>query len=81
MDSPRLQLIKNTFRLFEEEGIEAATEGLLSISHPDCEYRPFSATGRVLRGPEETRAFFRDSAGPGHRFGCARSASRRRATR
>jgi ketosteroid isomerase-like protein len=58
MDSPQLQLIKNAFRVFEEEGMEAGVEGLLSISHPECEYRPYSATGKVLRGAEETRAFF-----------------------
>jgi hypothetical protein len=65
MDSPPLQLIKNAFRLFEEEGVEAGVEGLLSISHPHCEYRPFSATGRVLRGPDETRTFFLDDGGSG----------------
>jgi ketosteroid isomerase-like protein len=63
MDSPRLQLIKNAFRLFEEESVEAGVEGLLSISHPHCEYRPYSATGRILRGPEETRAFFLQGGG------------------
>ena len=63
MDSPRLQMIKHAFRLFEEEGVEAGVESLLSISHPHCEYRPFSA-GRVLRGPEETRAFFLRNGSP-----------------
>lgn len=58
MDSPRLQLVKDAFRLFCEEGVEAGVEGLLSISHPQCEFRPYVATGRVLRGTEETRAFF-----------------------
>ena len=63
MDSPRLELIRNAFRLFCDEGMEAGVEALLEISHPDCEYRPFSATGQVLRGPEETRAhFFRDGS-------------------
>ena len=51
-------MIKNAFRLFEEESVEAGVEGLLSISHPHFEYRPFSATGRVLHGPEEAREFF-----------------------
>ncbi len=64
MDSPRLQLIKNAFRLFCEEGMEAGVEALLSISHPDCEYRPYSATGQVLHGPEETRAFFFRNGSP-----------------
>ncbi len=63
MDSPRLQLIKNAFRLFEEEGMEAGVDGLLSISHPDCEYRPYAANGKVLRGTEETRAFFMENGG------------------
>ena len=63
MDSPSLQLIKNAFRLFEEEGMEAGVEGLLSISHPDCEYRPYAANGKVLRGTEETRAFFMENGG------------------
>jgi ketosteroid isomerase-like protein len=63
MDSPRLQLIKNAFRLFEEEGMEAGVEGLLSICHPHCEFRPYSATGQVLHSPEETRAFFLENGG------------------
>jgi ketosteroid isomerase-like protein len=65
VDSPRVQLVKHAFRLVEDEGLEAGIEWLLSISHPDCEFRPYSATGRVLRGTEEVRAFFSSGGAAG----------------
>jgi ketosteroid isomerase-like protein len=58
-DSPNMRTVKEAFRAFTEEGVEAGVESLLGHAHEDTEFRPYSAAGHVLRGPGEVRAFFR----------------------
>ena len=58
-DSPNLQVVKETFEVLGEGGLEAAIEHLLKHSHDDVEFAPYMGAGVVLRGPDEVRAFFR----------------------
>jgi ketosteroid isomerase-like protein len=58
-------LVKEAFRASEEEGLDAGLEALLSRAHESTEFRPYVAEGRVLRGPDEVRAFFREQAAAG----------------
>jgi len=64
-DSPKLKVVKESFRAFVEEGIEASMEALLRHSHEGTEFRPYSASGRVLRGAGELREFFNAQAADG----------------
>ena len=58
-DSPNVQVVKDTFAVLGESGLEAAIEHLLGHSHDDVEFAPYVGDGVVLRGPEEVRAFYR----------------------
>ena len=58
-DSPNVRVVKDTFEVLGEGGLEAAVEHLLRHSHDDVEIAPYLAEGRVLRGPDEVRAFYR----------------------
>jgi ketosteroid isomerase-like protein len=58
-DSPNVRLVKDTFDVLSESGLEAAIEHLLSHSHDDVEFAPYLGAGVVLRGPDEVRAFYR----------------------
>jgi ketosteroid isomerase-like protein len=58
-DSPNVQVVKETFEVLGEGGVEAAVEHLLRHSHDDVELAPYVGAGVVLRGPDEVRAFFR----------------------
>jgi ketosteroid isomerase-like protein len=58
-DSPNVRLVKDTFDVLSESGLEAAIEHLLSHSHDDVEFAPYLGAGLVLRGPDEVRAFYR----------------------
>jgi ketosteroid isomerase-like protein len=58
-DSPNLRVVKDAFEVLGVGGLEAAVEHLLSHSHPDVEFSPYVAAGKVLRGPDEVRAFYR----------------------
>ena len=58
-DSPNVRVVKDTFEVLEEGGLEAAIEHLLRHSHDDVEFAPYIGEGRVLRGPDEVRAFYR----------------------
>lgn len=59
-DSPNLQVVKETFEVLGEGGLEAAIEHLLNHSHDDVEFTPYVAAGVVLRGRDEVRAFYRE---------------------
>jgi ketosteroid isomerase-like protein len=59
-DSPNLRVVKDTFEVLGESGLEAAIEHLLKHSHDDVEFAPYVAAGVVLRGADEVRAFYRD---------------------
>jgi ketosteroid isomerase-like protein len=58
-DSPNVRIVKGAFEALDEVGLEAAVEHLLSHAHADVEVSPYAAAGRVLRGPDEVRAFYR----------------------
>jgi ketosteroid isomerase-like protein len=58
-DSPNVRIVKRVYATLREEGVEAAVERLLSQAHADFELRPYVGAGRVLRGAEEVREFFR----------------------
>jgi ketosteroid isomerase-like protein len=60
-----MQMVKEAFRAFAEGGVEAGVERLLSRAHEDAEFRPYSASGRVLRGAAEVRAFFNEQLAAG----------------
>jgi ketosteroid isomerase-like protein len=58
-DSPNVRIVKGAFETLDEGGLEAAVEHLLNHAHADVEFSPYTEAGRVLRGADEVRAFFR----------------------
>ena len=64
-DSRNVLVLKEAFVALEEEGLEAALERLLSRAHEDLEFHSYLAEGRVLRGADEVRAFFREQLAAG----------------
>jgi len=50
------ELVKELWTAFSEEGVE----GLIAKVDPGVEWVPHRAKGRVLRGPDELRAYFAD---------------------
>jgi ketosteroid isomerase-like protein len=63
--SRNVRVVKEAFDALEEEGFEAALERLLSSAHADVEFHPYVADGRVLRGVDEVREFFRETLAAG----------------
>jgi ketosteroid isomerase-like protein len=63
--SSNLQLIEAAFDVSVQQGFMAGLEALLEIAREDCEFRPYIASGDVLRGPEEVRGFYRSAASAG----------------
>ncbi len=59
-DSPNVRVVKDAFELLDEGSLEAAVEHLLSHAHADVEFCLYVSEGRVLRGADEVRSFFRD---------------------
>jgi ketosteroid isomerase-like protein len=64
-DSPNVLVVKDAFDTLEQEGLEAGLERLLNHAHADVEFRPYVAAGRVLRGVDEVRTFFREQLADG----------------
>jgi ketosteroid isomerase-like protein len=58
-DSLNVRVVKDTFEVLSEGGMEAAIEHLLTHSHDDVEFAPYVGAGLVLRGRDEVRAFYR----------------------
>jgi ketosteroid isomerase-like protein len=58
-DSPNLRVVKGAFELLGEGRLEASIEHLLTHAHDDVEFCPYVGGGKVLRGPDEVRAFYR----------------------
>jgi ketosteroid isomerase-like protein len=58
-DSPNVRIVKGAFEALDEGGLEAAIEHLLTHAHADVEFGPYAGAGRVLRGADEVRAFYR----------------------
>jgi ketosteroid isomerase-like protein len=64
-ESPRMRTIKEAFRASADEGLEAGLEVLLRDACEDCEFRPYIASDRVLRGHEEIRRYYGDAIASG----------------
>jgi ketosteroid isomerase-like protein len=64
VESRNLHLVKDALDALDD-GLEAAVERLLSHAHTEVEFVPYVGNGRVLRGPDEIRAFFREQAASG----------------
>jgi ketosteroid isomerase-like protein len=61
-----MTIVKEVWDTVAERGLVAAFDRLLLDSHEDVEMQPYSAgDDRVLRGPEEIRAFFRNAEASG----------------
>ena len=58
----------DAFEALDESGLEAALEHLLSHAHADVQFHPYVATGQVLRGADEVRAFYRGQVEGGKVF-------------
>jgi hypothetical protein len=65
MDSRNLRLVKEIWEVTERDGVVAGMEALIQHSHPDAEFRPYSSEGKVLRGADEIRSFFRERTASG----------------
>jgi ketosteroid isomerase-like protein len=64
-ESPQLLAIKAAFRASVDEGFEAGLEALLKSAHEDCEFRPYIASDRVLRGHDEVRTYYGEAIAAG----------------
>jgi ketosteroid isomerase-like protein len=65
VDSPNLRLVKDFWRVFENEGPLATLELMLANAHEDLELRPFVGGGRVFREPDEIREYMRQEIADG----------------
>ncbi len=59
--TPNVEAIRALWRAFEDGNADAVSE----YAHPDSEWRPASAGGRVLHGPAEVREHVRTLAAEG----------------
>ncbi len=59
--SSNVDAVRSLWHVFEHGGADAMSPYV----HPDSEWRPASADGRVLRGAEEVREHFRSLAAAG----------------
>jgi ketosteroid isomerase-like protein len=64
-ESPNMLAIKEAFRASVDDGFEAGLEALLGRAHEDCEFRPYIADGRALRGHDEVRRYYGEAIAAG----------------
>jgi ketosteroid isomerase-like protein len=64
-ESANMQAIKEAFRASVDDGFEAGLEALLRRAHEDCEFRPYIADGRALRGHDEVRRYYGEAIAAG----------------
>ena len=64
-ESSNLKTIRAAFDVSVQQGFLSGLEALLENAREDCEFRPYIASGEVLRGPEAVRAFYRSAASAG----------------
>lgn len=64
-DSVNMRFIKEAFRAFSEDGVLAGVDSLLARVHRDAIFAPYSAGNQELHGPDEVRAFFRETVEAG----------------
>lgn len=65
MDSPNLQTVKGFWDVLESDGLLASMELMFEHCHEDVELRPYVGGGRVFRGIEQAREFFRQQQAEG----------------
>ena len=58
-ESAQLRTIKDAFDVSVNQGFMAGLEALLAHAHEDCEFRPYIASGHIIRGHDAIRAFYR----------------------
>jgi ketosteroid isomerase-like protein len=58
-ESTNLRTIKDAFDISGRQGFMAGLEILLATAHEDCEFRPYIASGHVVRGHDAIRGFYR----------------------
>jgi ketosteroid isomerase-like protein len=61
MDSHNLSSVRELWRVYEREGHDAGIEALLEMCHDDAEFSFYAMNGKVLRGSDELRAFYREA--------------------
>ena len=64
-ESPNMRTIKEAFRASVDEGFEAGLDVLLRDAREDCEFRPYIASDRVLRGHNEVRRYYDEAIASG----------------
>lgn len=64
-ESPHMRTIKEAFRASVDEGFEAGLDVLLRDAREDCEFRPYIASDRVLRGHDEIRRYYGEAIASG----------------
>ena len=64
-ESPHMRTIKEAFRASVDEGFEAGLDVLLRDAREDCEFRPYIASNRVLRGHDEIRRYYGEAIASG----------------
>ena len=60
-----MRTVKELWTVFEQDGLEASTEAMLSHASDDLEVRPFASQRRILRGPKEVREHLSERAESG----------------
>jgi len=64
-ESPNMRTIKAAFRVSVDQGFEAGLDVLLRDAREDCEFRPYIASDRVLRGHDEIRGYYGEAIASG----------------
>jgi len=59
-----MRTVKRLWRVYEQEGHDAAVDALLAVCHEDAEFRLYAAEGRVLQAGD-LRAFYRERRAAG----------------
>jgi ketosteroid isomerase-like protein len=63
--SANLSRIKDAFEVSTSQGFMAGLDALLLIAREDCEFRPYIASGHIIRGHDAIRAFYRSAMSAG----------------
>jgi ketosteroid isomerase-like protein len=64
-ESTNLGTVKAAFDVSVNQGFMAGLEVLLAHAREDCEFRPYIASGHIIRGHDAIRAFYRSAVKAG----------------
>jgi ketosteroid isomerase-like protein len=64
-DSSNLKMIRAAFEVSVQQGFIPGLEALLEHAHEDCEFRPYIASGHIIRGHDEIRSYYRTAVAEG----------------